>query len=97
MSDTKYDLDDGVSESFTFKMGGHVYTCTYPTIHEIREKFNGKDEVDPRENDELFFAFISERITGDEGAPEFTGAFSNLLLSQRAKFVEMIIAEFGGM
>lgn len=97
MVETKHNLDEGISESFTFKMGGHVYTCTYPTIHEIREAFPEETDLTDSKNEQAFFDFIANRISAEENSPSFIDAFNNILLPQRTRFIDMIVSEFGGM
>lgn len=83
-------LDEQTKEYFDFTIKGHTYRFTHPTIKEIKEMDELKN--DEKNTNEKFFKFISKI---DKTSPDWSDVFEKLTVPQLKAFQTMIQEEFG--
>jgi hypothetical protein len=87
-----YNLDDGISESFTFQLMGHRYIFRQPTIDEV------KKIKEISEDDQKTIKFFTEFITPiDKKSPSFEETSKKMTVPYMLAFAEMIKKKVGGV
>lgn len=88
-----YNLNDNVSDSFEFEVGGHKYKMRYPTLPEAQkigiESEKAGDDID------TFLKVVYSFVDSVEDAPPIAETMKkqNMLVFKR--FATMIRTEFG--
>lgn len=85
-----YNLDEGADNSFSFSVGGNVYTMRYPTTEEIEAAQKLQDQ--PEKQLEWIYGFISPQ---EDGAPDIKATIGKSNIKVLKNFNTMIKTEFG--
>lgn len=96
-----HSLNDNVSDSFTFEVGGHQYKMIYPTLEQVEElqklvtENESKKEGDATDDTtpmDWMYKFISPI---DETAPPIKETMKKQNIRVMANFSNMVKTEFG--
>ena len=90
MANPEYDLNDGVTESFRFSIGGHVYVMRYPTTEEIAEAQKIVDN-DTDGRTKWLYSFVTPETQGD---PSIEDTLKKVSIKVMQAFNKMIEKEF---
>lgn len=83
-----HDIDEGVQESFEFRVKGHSYLFRYLNTEELEAflALTGKDL------EQAMYQYITKK---DPASPDFPEIARKMISPQWANFTKMIEAEFG--
>lgn len=89
-----HNLDEGLSEYFTFIVNGHSYECRYLTTSEYNKFIELSNTGDEPKTRAYLFGFIKKV---DEKSPDFGKTYEDMGVHKYRKWREMIFKELGGV
>ncbi len=94
MSQNLHNLDENVTESFGFILGGVEYQMKYPTTEEIQAISDIETQKEDGKTDSQA-AKKQEKLLMDLITPDFSEAYKKMNVKQLRTFNTMIFEEFG--